>query len=96
VALTLRLDRARYTRLKITRGAARARSGQELLLRALDAYLEACAVDCACLRSSRRGENWAGDDQKRGGKRGRASDRRPGAQLRSIDVAPGTWDGPSI
>jgi hypothetical protein len=57
VALTLRLDRARYTRLKIL-AARRARSGQELLLRALDAYLEACAVDCACLRSSvRRGEN---------------------------------------
>ena len=51
VALTLRLDRARYTRLKIL-AARRARSGQELLLRALDAYLEACAVDCACLRSS--------------------------------------------
>ncbi len=57
VALTLRLDRARYTRLKIL-AARRARSGQELLLRALDAYLDACAVDCACLRSSaRRGEN---------------------------------------
>ena len=57
VALTLRLDRARYTRLKIL-AARRARSGQELLLRALDAYLEACAVDCACLRSTgRRGEN---------------------------------------
>jgi hypothetical protein len=50
-------DRARYTRLKIL-AARRARSGQELLLRALDAYLEACAVDCACLRSTgRRGEN---------------------------------------
>jgi hypothetical protein len=56
VALTLRLDRARYIRLKIL-AARRARSGQELLLRALDAYLEACAVDCACLRSTGRGEN---------------------------------------
>jgi hypothetical protein len=57
VALTLRLDRARYTRLKIL-AARRARSGQELLLRALDAYLDACAVDCACLRSTgRRSEN---------------------------------------
>jgi hypothetical protein len=49
VALTLRLDRARYTRLKIL-AARRSRSGQELLLSALDAYLEACAADCACLR----------------------------------------------
>jgi hypothetical protein len=49
VALTLRLDRARYTRLRIL-AARRARSGQEVLLTALDAYLEACATDCACLR----------------------------------------------
>jgi hypothetical protein len=49
VALTLRLDRARYTRPKIL-AARRARFGQELLLAALDAYLEACATDCACLR----------------------------------------------
>src|SRR5262245_42912290 len=57
VALTLRLDRTRYTRLKVL-AARRSRSGQELLLRALDAYLDACAVDCACLRSiGRRGEN---------------------------------------
>jgi hypothetical protein len=52
VALTLRLDRARYTRLKIL-AARRARSGQELLLTALDAYIEACAADCACLRRAR-------------------------------------------
>jgi len=49
VALTLRLDRSRYTRLKIL-AARRARSGHEVLLNALDAYLEACATDCACLR----------------------------------------------
>ena len=49
VALTLRLDRARYTRLKIL-AARRARSGHEVLLTALDAYLDACAADCACLR----------------------------------------------
>ena len=49
VALTLRLDRARYTRLKIL-AARRSRSGHEVLLHALDAYLEACAADCACLR----------------------------------------------
>jgi hypothetical protein len=53
VALTLRLDRARYTRLRIL-AARRARSGQELLLTALDAYLEACAIDCACLRRDAR------------------------------------------
>jgi hypothetical protein len=57
VALTLRLDRARYIRLKIL-AARRARSGQEVLLKALDAYLEACATDCACLRgTARRGDN---------------------------------------
>ena len=49
VALTLWLDRARYTRLRIL-AARRARSGQEVLLNALDAYLEACGPDCACLR----------------------------------------------
>jgi hypothetical protein len=53
VALTLRLDRARYTRLKIL-AARRARSGHEVLLNALDAYLEACATDCACLRREAR------------------------------------------
>jgi hypothetical protein len=53
VALTLRLDRARYTRLKIL-AARRARSGHEVLLSALDAYLEACAADCACLRREAR------------------------------------------
>jgi hypothetical protein len=50
VAFTVRLDRERYTRLKIL-AARRARSGQEVLLKALDAYLEACALDCDCLRS---------------------------------------------
>lgn len=49
VAFTVRLDRDRYTRLKIL-AARRGRSGQEILIRALDAYLEACASDCACLR----------------------------------------------
>ena len=36
-------------RLKIL-AARRGRSCQEMLLRALDAYLEACATDCPCLR----------------------------------------------
>ena len=49
IALTLRLDRARYTRLRIL-AARRSDSGHEVLLNALDAYLEACAADCACLR----------------------------------------------
>jgi hypothetical protein len=49
VAFTLRLDRERHVRLKVL-AARRGRSGQEMLLRALDAYLEACAADCPCLR----------------------------------------------
>jgi hypothetical protein len=49
IALTLRLDRARYTRLRIL-AARRCHSGHDVLLNALDAYLEACATDCACLR----------------------------------------------
>jgi hypothetical protein len=49
VAFTVRLDRERHLRLKIL-AARRGRSGQEMLLRALDAYLEACAMDCPCLR----------------------------------------------
>ena len=53
VAFTLRLDRARYTRLKIL-AARRGRSGQDILTEALDAYLEACATDCACLRGAAR------------------------------------------
>lgn len=51
VAFTVRLDRQRHTRLKIL-AARRGRSGQEILIKALDAYLEACATDCACLRSA--------------------------------------------
>jgi hypothetical protein len=49
IALTLRLDRARYTRLRIL-AARRCNSGHDVLLNALDAYLEACATDCASLR----------------------------------------------
>jgi hypothetical protein len=49
VALTLRLDRERHRRLKVfcARGQ---QTTQEVLLKALDAYLEACGADCACLR----------------------------------------------
>lgn len=49
VAFTLRLDRDRHARLRIL-AAKRGRSGQEMLVKALDAYLEACATDCPCLR----------------------------------------------
>jgi hypothetical protein len=51
VAFTLRLDRERHLRLKLL-AARRGRSGQEMLLRALDAYLEACGIDCPCLRAA--------------------------------------------
>ena len=49
IACPVRLDRERHSRLKIL-AARRGRSCQEMLLRALDAYLEACATDCPCLR----------------------------------------------
>ncbi len=49
VALTLRLDRERHRRLKVF-GARNQQTTQEVLLKALDAYLEACGADCACLR----------------------------------------------
>jgi hypothetical protein len=49
IALTLRLDRARHRRLK--RLCARGqRTIQELLVLALDAYLEAWGSDGACVR----------------------------------------------
>ena len=51
VALTLRLDRDRHRRLRIF-AARRERTSQEVIVRALDAYLEACGADCACLRGS--------------------------------------------
>lgn len=52
VALTLRLDPARHTRLRIF--AARRRStSQDLLIEALDAYLQACGPDCACMQGER-------------------------------------------
>jgi hypothetical protein len=51
VAFTLRLDRDRHARLRIL-AARRGRSGQEMLIKALDAYLEACATDCPCLRAT--------------------------------------------
>lgn len=54
VALTLRLDRERYTRLKIV-AARHAQSGQSVLLEALDAYLASCGADCPCLRGDTGG-----------------------------------------
>ena len=49
IALTLRLDRDRHRRLKVfcARGQ---QTTQEVMLKALDAYLEAGGADCACLR----------------------------------------------
>lgn len=49
VALTLRLDRERHRRLRIF-CARHECSSQEVIVRALDAYLETCGEDCACLR----------------------------------------------
>jgi predicted DNA-binding protein len=46
VAFTVRLDRKRYTRLK-SLAARRGRSRQEIVIEALDAYLEACAAASA-------------------------------------------------
>jgi hypothetical protein len=51
MALTLRLDRERYTRLKIV-AARHAQSGQSVLVKALDAYLATCGAECACLPTS--------------------------------------------
>ena len=52
MALTLRLDRERHRRLKMfcTRGR---QTAQQILLAALDAYLEAGGGDRACLRGGR-------------------------------------------
>lgn len=49
VALTLRLDRERHRRLRIFT-ARHDCSSQEVIVRALDAYLASCGEDCACLR----------------------------------------------
>jgi hypothetical protein len=51
VALTVRLDRERHRRLRIF-GARYACSSQDVIVRALDAYLETCGDDCACLRGA--------------------------------------------
>lgn len=52
IALTLRVDQTRHKRLKLLAAQTR-RSSQEILMAALDAYLEAAASDmpyCDCLR----------------------------------------------
>ena len=59
VAFTLRLDPERHARLRIL-AARRGCSGQEMLLKALDAYLEACAADCPCLRTPKAAKPGAG------------------------------------
>jgi hypothetical protein len=53
VAFTIRLDRKRYTRLK-SLAERRGRSRQGILIEALDAYLHACAADCAGSPARRR------------------------------------------
>jgi hypothetical protein len=53
VAFTIRLDRKRYTRLK-SLAARRGGSRQGILIEALDAYLDACAADCAGSPARRR------------------------------------------
>ena len=54
VALTLRLDRERHRRLRIF-AARHERTSQNVILRALDLFLEACGADCACLRGEPEG-----------------------------------------
>jgi hypothetical protein len=49
IAMTVRLDRERHVRLKIF-AALHGRTSQDVLIRALDAWLEACGADCTCLR----------------------------------------------
>ena len=49
VALTVRLDGARHRRLKIL-AARRRRTSQAVLIEALDALLDSCGAECACLR----------------------------------------------
>lgn len=54
IAFTVRLDHKRHARLK-SLAARDGGSAQEILIKALDAYFEACAPDRACLpRPARR------------------------------------------
>jgi hypothetical protein len=53
VTVTVRLDRERHACLKLL-AARRGRSAQEILIKALDAYLEACAVARVPRRSPAR------------------------------------------
>ena len=56
VHLTVRLDRGRHRQLKIL-AARTGRTGQDLLVSALDHYLASVARSCGCLR----GEDGGGD-----------------------------------
>jgi uncharacterized protein YecT (DUF1311 family) len=51
--MTLRLDRDRHVRLKVF-AALHERNCQDVLIEALDAWLEARGADCACLRCGSR------------------------------------------
>jgi hypothetical protein len=53
IAMTVRLDRERHVRLKIF-AALHGRSCQDVLIQALDGWLEACGADCACTRCASR------------------------------------------
>jgi hypothetical protein len=53
VTVTVRLDRERHACLKLL-AARRGRSAQDILIKALDAYLEACAAPRPSLRSPAR------------------------------------------
>jgi hypothetical protein len=52
VAMTVRLDRERHVRLKVF-AALHDLNCQDVLIEALDAYLQACGADCACMGSGK-------------------------------------------
>lgn len=47
--LTVRLDPTRHARLKIFAARTR-RTGQQIMVEALDAYLRSCGPECECMR----------------------------------------------
>lgn len=50
VALTVRLDTTRHAKLKIL-AARQHRSARDVIVEALDAYVDACGAECACMKS---------------------------------------------
>ena len=61
VRFTLRLDRRRHTQLKIL-AARTGRTGQEIVLGALEAYLRNVGRPCACLLGASGGGDRSGPD----------------------------------